>query len=1030
MLGALVRFSVRHSGIVVTLACGVLLYGLNVVTHTTYDVFPEFATPQVSVQTEAPGFTPEQVEVQVTKPLENAINGTNGIATVRSQSIQGLSNITAVFADGTDLFKARQAVAERLSEAAHALPTAAGAPSLTPLTSSTGVALVIGLTSNTRTARDERTFADWTMRPRLLAVPGVARVSVYGGDVRQLQVQLDPERLRALGLTMAAVVQAAKQATGVRGAGWIRTANQTIQIRTEGQMPTTSLLAQSIVREADGAVIRLGDVGRVVEGAAPAIGGAAIEGKPAVILNIDAQYGANLRDVSTAVESALGQLAPTIQREGYLLHPALFRPATFIDVALHNVEHSLLIGGVLVAVVLLLFLADVGAAAVSLTAIPLSLLTAVIVLHQFGLTINTLTLGGLAIAIGEVVDDAIIDVENIARRLRENRSLPAPRPIADVVYDASIEVRSSVVFATFVVVLVFVPIVALSGVQGAFFRPLAYAYMTSIMASLLVALTVTPALTLLLLARRSQHAGESRMLEGIKRRYRRGLQAFGRHPTVVMIGTGALIVMAVALIPLFGGGFIPEFNEGHFIVHMTAVPGTSVEQSLTLGHAVTDALRKDPRIRSVAQRVGRAELAEETTGTHESEFEVDLIPLGGDAADAVRHDIRQTLASIPGANFEVTPFLSERIDETISGATAPIVVKVFGDNLDSIDVAVRSVANVVQRIAGATDVHSGAPAVAPEVAVLLKPDALTRLGVAAEDALTAVETATQGTRVAQVFEGDRSTDVVVMLAPDRITRPEDIGRIPLATSSGRVVDLSQVANIARVSSRYSVEHEGARRLQTVSAGVAGGDVGSFTQALERRLAAVRFPRGVYTEVGGSGAAERTAKRELLLRSLFAAAGIVMLLWLAFGDSRRLLLVLANLPFALVGGVLAVFAGGGLISLGSLVGFVTLFGISTRNAIMLISHYDHLVRVEGEAWGAEAALRGAAERLGPILMTALVTGLGLLPLALGSGDPGREIEGPLAIVILGGLVTSTVLSLFVLPTLALRFGRFGTHGPVS
>ncbi|HEX9483354.1 MAG TPA: efflux RND transporter permease subunit [Gemmatimonadaceae bacterium] len=1024
MLGAIVRFSVRHSGIIVALAVAVMIYGLNVVAHTTYDVFPEFAAPQVAVQTEASGFTPEQVEVLVTKPLENAINGTNGIAAVRSQSIEGLSVITAVFAEGTDVFRARQAIAERLGEAAHALPAAAGTPTLTPLTSSTGVALVIGLTSSTRSTRDERTFADWTLRPRLLAVPGVARVTIYGGEVRQLQVQLDPARLRSLGLSVGAVAQAASQATGVRGAGGLRTANQTIQIRTEGQMPSVDLLAQSVVRESNGAVIRLADVGRVVEGAAPLIGGAAVEGQPAVVLNIDAQYGANLRDVSTAVESALAQLAPTIAAEGYILHPALFRPATFIDVALRNVEHSLLIGGALVAVVLVLFLADLGAAAVSLTAIPLSLLAAIIVLHQFGLTVNTLTLGGLAIAIGEVVDDAIIDVENIARRLRENRALQTPRPVVDVVYDASLEVRSSVVFATFVVVLVFVPVVTLSGVQGAFFRPLALAYMTSILASLVVALTVTPALTLLLIARRTQHAGEPRALAWIKRGYARRLQGFEQHPVAVMVGTGVLILVAIAMIPLFGGGFLPEFNEGHFILHMTAVPGTSVEQSLRIGHAVTAALRKDPRIQSVAQRVGRAELAEESAGTHESEFELDLIPLSGDAAETARHDIRQTLATIPGVNFQVTPFLSERIDETLSGSTAPIVVKVFGEDLDSIDVATRAVSSIVGKMPGATDVRSGTPAVAPEVVVTLRPEALAHLGVAAEDALVAVETATRGAQVSQVFENGRATNVVVMLAPEQLGRAEDLVHIPLATTSGRVVELGQVAEIARVSSRYGIAHEGARRLQIVSAGVAGGNVASFTQTLERQLATLRLPRSVYAEVGGSGTAERTARHELLLRSLLAALGIVMLLWLAFGDSRRLLLVLANLPFALVGGVLAVFAGGGLVSLGSLVGFVTLFGISTRNAIMLISHYDHLVRAEGAQWGPETALRGATERLGPILMTALVTGLGLLPLALGTGDPGREIEGPLAIVILGGLVTSTVLSLFVLPTLALRFGRFG------
>ena len=1024
MLSKIVGFSVRYRGIVIALTAALLAYGVSVLMHTSYDVFPEFAPPQVAVQTEAPGFTPEQVEVLVTKPLEDAINGTAGIASVRSQSIQGLSVITTTFADGTNIYRARQAVAERLTEIARQLPGAVKPPVITPLTSSTGIVLVAGLTSSTRSLQDQRTFADWTMKPRLLAVPGVARVTVFGGNVRQLQIQIDPARLQALGLSMTDVVRAASKATGVRGAGWIRTANQTLQIRTEGQLTTPALLAGSVIRESHGAVLRLGDVGRVVEGAAPRIGGAAVEGVPGIVVNIDAQYGANVRNVSAAVEQALKQLQPTIRSEGFVLHPALFRPATFIDIALRNVEHSLLIGGILVAVVLLLFLGDMGAAGVSLTAIPLSLLAAIVALHQFGLTINTLTLGGLAIAIGEVVDDAIIDVENIARRLRENRLLAAPRTAAAVVFRASLEVRSSVVYATFIVILVFTPILALSGVQGAFFRPLALAYMMAILASLAVALTVTPALTLTLLARRQHHAGESLLLTRIKAGYARRLTSLGAHPKVMMGATGLLSIAALALLPLFGGSFLPEFNEGHFIVHMTALPGTSVDQSLALGGVVTRALRKDARVRSVAQRVGRAEVGEETSGTHESEFEVDVVPLSGDGSELLQHDMRQILAAVPGATFQVTPFLSERIDETLSGARAPVVVKVFGNNLDSIDVATRSIAAIVRAVPGATDVQAGAPAVAPEVAVMLDQNALSQVGIPADEALSAVETATRGARVGQVFEGNRSTSVVVMLDPKQLTRPEDISRIPLTGGDGRLVTLGQVAKIERISGRYSVAHEGARRLQTVTASVAGRDVASFAQQMQRRISRVALPLGVYVEVAGSAAAEQTARRELMLRSLLAAAGIVMLLWMAFGDTRRMLLVLANLPFALVGGVLAVFATGGMLSLGSLVGFVTLFGISTRNAIMLISHYDHLVTTEGATWGPETALRGATERLGPILMTALVTGLGLLPLALGSGDPGREIEGPLAIVILGGLMTSTLLSLFVLPTFALRFGRFG------
>ena len=478
------------------------------------------------------------------------------------------------------------------------------------------------------------------------------------------------------------------------------------------------------------------------------------------------------------------------------------------------------------------------------------------------------------------------------------------------------------------------------------------------------------------------------------------------------------------MIPFLKSTFLPEFNEGHFRLHMAALPGTSIDESLRIGEAVTHTLRADPRVRSVAQRVGRAELGEDTFGPYYSELEVDLVPLRGRAAATAADDLRARLARIPGVSFALMPFLTERIQEVLSGSTAPVVVKLFGQSLDSLDLAARSVASAVRGMRGAADVTFGTPPVSPEVLVRLRPQALVAAGVPAGDALQTVAAGTGGATVAQVFEGNRSTDVVVRLDPRDLTRPEDLGDIPLIGTGGRLVTLAQVADIARRSGRYVVAHEGSRRVQIVTTDVRGRDVASFTQDLEQRLRATTLlPRGVYAEIGGTARAQRTAQRELLARSFFALVGIVLLLWLSFGETRRVLLILVNLPFALVGGVFAVALTGASLSLGSLVGFVTLFGITTRNAIMLLLHYDHLVRHERAMWGGATAIRGAAERLGPILMTALVTGLGLLPLALGSGDPGREIEGPLALVILGGLVTSTALSLFVLPTLALAFGHF-------
>ncbi|HET7600815.1 MAG TPA: efflux RND transporter permease subunit [Gemmatimonadales bacterium] len=1023
MLSALVRFSVRHRGIVVGLALALVAYGLNVLARARLDVFPEFAPPQVSIQTEAPGFSAEQVEILVTKPIEDAINGVAGIAMVRSQSIQGLSVITAVLEPDVDIYRARQSLAERLGEAASRLPGTVVPPVLSPLTSSSSTVLVVGVTSPTRSPLEQRTFVDWIMRPRLLAAPGVAKVAVFGGAVRQLQIRLDPERLRLHGVSIAEVLAAAQRATGVRGAGVLEEANQRIVVRTEGQLLTPAALADGVVRERAGAVLRFRDLGQVVEGGAPRFGEGGVQGERGLVIVVSAQLGANTKVVAAEAQQALRRMEPAIRAAGLELDARLFQPAEFIDLALRNITTSLLLGAGLVALVLFVFLADVRAAIISLTAIPLALLTAIIVLDRLGFGINTLTLGGLAIALGEVVDDAIIDVENIARRLRLNRAAGSPRSPARVVLDASLEIRGSVVYATFVVALVFLPVLALSGVQGALFRPLGLAYILATLASLLVALTVTPALTLLLIARRRGAEHESRFLAWLKRGYDRALRWLSLRPLGVGAAAFGACLAAALTLPFFGATFLPEFREGHYLIHMSAVPGTSLDESFRLGQQVTAALKKDPRVRSVAQRIGRAELSEDTWGTHYTEFEVDLVPLTGRDAETIQEDLRRILARFPGVNFAIRGFLAERIEETITGSTAQLVVRVFGDDLDSLDVAARRVAEMVRSVPGASDVQYDPPPVTPEVTVRVRPAALNAAGLAADEVLAAVEVATKGVKAADTFEGNRSTDVVVQLDSAAVARPEDLRTLPIFSSHGRLVSLADVADVSRTTGRFMISHQGARRVQTVTANAAGEDVAGFADGVEGRLAATPLPAGVYAELGGSATAQRAAQRELLLNSLLAGAGIVMLLWLAFGDASRLLLVLANLPFALVGGVMAVFASGGLLSLGSLVGFVTLFGIATRNAVMLISHYEHLVAAEAAPWGLETAIRGALERLGPILMTALVTALGLLPLAIGSGDPGREIEGPMAIVILGGLLTSTLLSLFVLPTLALRYGRF-------
>jgi len=1026
LLAAIVRFALRFRGVVLALALALTGCGLYSFTRAKYDVFPEFAPPVVTIQVEAPGLAPEQVETLVTQPVENAINGVAGIAALRSSSIQGLALIVVTFDPKSDIYRDRQVLAERLATVAGQLPQGVQAPVMTPLTSSTSVVLVIGLTSDTRSLMALRTLADWTLKPRLLAVPGVAKVAVFGGDVKQYQIQVRPQALVRYGLALEEVLAAARRASGIRGAGFIDTPNQRIVLQTQGQSLTAAELARTPLVRGSGAgvslAVRLGDVARVVEAPEPPIGAAAVQGQPAVQLVISDQYGANTLEVTRNIERALAELRPTLAAQGVMLHSDLFRPANFIQTAVGNVRQSLLIGAALVVVVLFLFLFNLRTAAISLVAIPLSLLAAVAVLVYLDYSLNTMTLGGLAIAIGLLVDDAVIVVENIFRRLRENRALAAPRPASRVALEAALEVRSAVVYATLVVALVFLPVLTLPGIAGRLFAPLGTAYILATLASLAVAVTVTPALCFMLLGRAKLK--EPPVVHWLKQRYRRLLQAVEKRPRLALAGAAILTLAALAPLPFFGGGFLPELKEGHFIVHMSAVPGTSLAESLRLGARVTQALLQIPYVRSVAQRAGRAEKADDVFGTHYSEFEVDLKPLEGEQAEFAQAQVRKVLAQFPGASFAVKTFLTERVEEVLSGYTASVIVNIYGNDLDALDAKAQEIARVLNTVPGATEVQVQSPPGTPQLTIRLRPAALARWGMDPVDVLDAVRTAYQGSPAGQVYDGNRVFDIAVVLDPRLRESPDQVGALPLRSPGGIYVPLRELAEIRQGAGRYVVLHNGARRVQTVTANVAGRDVSSFpAEARQRIRSEVKLPPGTYVEFSGAAEAQAQSTRDLLIHSLLAGAAILVLLALTLGHARNLALVLVNLPFALAGGVLAVFATGGWLSIGSLVGFVTLFGITLRNSMMLMAHYEHLVTVEGMRWGLEAALRGAQERLAPILMTALVTALGLLPLALGAGAPGREIEGPMAIVILGGLVTSTALNLLVLPTLALRYGRF-------
>ncbi len=1030
ILGTIVRFALRRRGVIIALAMLFLGYSLYSLTNARYDVFPEFAPPEVKIHTEAPGFSPGQAEQLITRPIETAVSGVGGVSDMLSKSIQGLSVVTIKFKSGTDVYLARQKIAERLSTLTGQLPSGI-TPEMTPLISSTGNVLVIGLTSGKLSPMQLRTVADWTVKPALLGVSGVSKVAIFGSQDKELQVQVLPGRLVRYNLSLEDVTSAAQKATGIEGAGFIDGANQRLTIRSQGQSITAKELAQTVLVYKNGANVTLGDVANVTEAPAPQIGGTLINGKPGILMVVDAQYGANTLEVTRGLDKAISELAPALKVQGITLHPGLFRAANFIDLALHNVNSALLIGAFLVIIVLFLYLFNLRTAAISCAAIPLSLLGSVTILEHLGLSLNTMTIGGLAIAIGEVVDDAVIDVENIFRRLRENRLAEKPRPVLKVVYEASVEVRSAVVYATFAVVLVFIPVLTMGGLAGRFFAPLGLSYIFAIMSSLLIALTVTPALSYIMLGGKKAEKlkGEDPpVVRWTKKRYARTIHAVERHPKAVLAGAVVLIAATIAIIPFLKGEFLPELIEGNFIVHVRAVPGTSLKETLRTGTLLEDRLMQLPYVVSVAQRAGRSEEGEEARGTNASEFDLTLKPLDKAQFDKAKKQIDDIVKKFPGITSSVDTFLSERISETISGYRAPVAVNIYGNDLDVLDQKAAQAASLLSGIRGAADVRLQAPPSAPELLVSLNKPALARWGFRPAQVLDDIHTAMAGKTAGQVFDRNRVFNVSVILAPKNRTSISSLGALPVRNQAGAYVSLSQLASLHEMPSRFTILHEGARRVQTITCRVQGRSLGAFvTQARKVLSSHIQLPPGSYIDFAGAAQEQARTRRNLFAHSAIAALGIIILLSIVTVSYRNLLLILLNLPFALSGGVFVALATGGFLSIGSLVGFVTLFGITLRNSVMLISHYEHLVREEGMDWGLQTAVRGASERLAPILMTASVTALGLLPLALGSGAPGREIEGPMAQIILGGLVTSTLLNLLVMPALALRFGRFDKEG---
>ena len=1021
MLSSIIQQSLRFRGVVVVAAALVIGYGIFQTSRASLDVFPDFVPPQVTIQTEVPGLAPEQVEKLVTYPVEAAVSGIANLATVRSESIQGLSVVTVSFDESSNVLVDRQLLAERMTEVAGHLPKESKAPTLSPLVSSTMDLLKIGLTSEHSSPMELRTLADWQLKPLLLAVPGVADVSVVGGEVEQMQIQVNPAKLLEFQITLADVIKAAGEATGIRGMGYMETVNQRLLIATDGQKIDPAMIGATVIKGAGGDAVRLRDVAEIKKAAAPKFGDALIQGQPGILLALTSQYGTNTLDVTRRVEAALADFQPVLDKQQVTLHGALHRPANFIEIALGHIGDSLAIGAVLVVLVLLIFLRSPRTAFISFLSIPLSLLAAVIVFRAFGVALNTMTLGGFAVAIGVVVDDAIIDVENIVRRLRENAASVVPKPYAAVILNASVEVRSAIVYATLIVIAAFIPVFLLGGIQGRFFLPLGLAFVMATLASLLVAITVTPALCSLMLGSLKEDR-EPFYLRWMKGLHSYGLRLVARFPKLAFLIALLILGGVAALVPSLKTGFLPDFREGHFVMQLSTVAGTSLTEMTRIGASISKELLADPRILSVEEQAGRSEAGVDTWGPERSEFHIELKPgIGTDEAQ-MQQDIRALAQKFPGVQSEVLTFLGDRISETISGETSEIVLSLYGDDLDALEKSAGEVAAVLGKVAGASDVIVQSASDSPRLVVRLKPGMMAQLGLRTTEILDALQTIYQGTEVAQLYQGSQMVPLVVTGGGS-----SDVGllaKTPLVTTGGAILELRDVADVFPAAGRASIQHEGGRRRQVITCNTQGRSVSEVVADARSAISKkVDLGKGMQLVFTGAGEAQAEAHRNLAASSVLAFVLVVVLLWIVFRSGRNVALVLVNLPFALVGGVVALWVSDIPVSLGALVGMVTLFGVSTRNAIMMLSHYEHLVRVDGSPWNLETAIRGAGERMVPVMMTALVTALALLPIALKPDAAGQEIEGPMAIVILGGLVSSTILNLLLLPALALKFGRF-------
>lgn len=1080
MLNSIIAASLKNRPLILAATAVLVLYGGYQAAQLPIDVFPDLNRPTVTIMTEAHGLAPEEVETLVTLPIESAMNGATGVERVRSASGIGISIVWVEFAWGTDIYIDRQIVNEKLQLARERLPKEAN-PTMTPISSIMGEIMLIGLRSTGKTTPMElRTLADWTVRQRLLAQRGVSQVTVMGGELKQYQVLTSPERLAQYNVTIDELTHAVEKANVVSGGGFLLSKQQESLIRIVGRATSLDDVADTVVRADQPLAVTVRQVADVRFGGPVRRGDGSVNGKPAVILSVQKQPGADTLDLDRRIETTLEEIQATLPRD-VIIEKQIFKQADFIRVAIGNVVEAIRDGAIWVVVVLFLFLWNFRTSAITLTAIPLSVLITVLVFRWFGITINTMTLGGLAVAIGELVDDSIVDIENIYRRLKENRHKPQPENPLKVIFLASSEIRNSIVYATIIVVLVVFPLFSLAGLEGRLFAPLGLSYVVTLLASLAVSLTVTPVLASYLLprARFLQHEEDPFLLRWLKRLDARLLKFTLRHAWAVLSIVAVLVLISVSTILWMGGEFLPDFNEGTLTIGATAPPSTSLEESDRIGRKIERILLEVPEVTHVSRRTGRAEMDEHAENVNFSEIDVGLleperprpgvffavvravpflhgwgIERRGRPREEVLADIRDRLAEMPGVVLNIGQPISHRLDHIMSGIRAQIAVKLFGQELGKLRSRAEDIRDLMAQVPGVVDLQVEPQVEIPQIRVTVLRDEAIRYGLAPADVAHSLETALQGTVVSQILEGQRKVDLVVWFDAASRNYVEAIRSTMISTPSGAPVALGTVAEVLDTSGPNTINRENVVRRIVVQANVAGRDLVSVVQDIRQAVSekvVPTLPQGYFVEYGGQFEAKRQANLRLLVLGCFSVAGIFLLLCKCLGSWRAALQVmLVNIPLAAMGSVLAlllaswpglaalreahfwewpkVWLAGTRLSVAHWVGFITLIGVVCRNGIMMISHYIHLMRYEGEKFDEQMIIRGSLERLAPVLMTALTATIGLVPLALGAGQTGKEILHPLAVVVIGGLVCSTLLDQIVTPALFFKFGsKVYRHG---